>query len=930
MALIEEVQVNVAGLAVSLVQRLDVELGLSRPFAAVARVVSKKYASPATLVGAEASILVASGTEGEQWFAGVVTEVSLVVLPQQDDQSVIAPTYELRIESRLALLAGSVDSRPYFKKGGTRTTEEIARSVFEDHGIASDSVSFPAGTRSHVYRVQYGESALAFVSRLFEEEGLFYAEFWSRNDDELAYALEVSSSSAKATSGPAETLPLREDTTLVASTPAVYGIDDSLRLATGRASLAGYRFRSGRRFQPSREASEVLSPIEKSLERFEVDDLLFDEKVAEESLGIRLEEERATGHRSRLRCTTILATPGRKLSVSVSALDAPREFFVVRSRIHYDRDVLERSTRSSLEGFFVDVEAIPAATVYRAPRVTPRPRIAGPQTAIIVAPPDTPEEGVCTEDLGRAKVRFHWDRYSTKDDTASCFFRVQQLQTSGSVALPRVHWEVLVDFLNGDPERPIIAGRLYNGRIMPPYALPAGKTRTSLQSASSPNGGGRNEIRLEDAAGAEEIMVNSQYNTVIAVANNRKKNVTKNETLIVGNNASLSVGGDQTVAVTRGSETNVGGNCTLSVSGNRNAEVNAVYGLTVQGNSATTIGGNLMAMIGNPLDALIALGTAKAAEIASQQADKAFAAISGAAQSAVEQVMAPVNGLMDQVSSLEGGLAAMADGKLSATAGVLGGAVAIPGASDVLRSAAQGPAAARAAEGTSTSSGQVALGSLVSAAVSGKIAAAHQATRKAIGDAEANVGQAAGGTSEANVAGPVGDLSGFSEEDATTGPGYTQWTVGGTQKESISALRLQATVEAVNVHVKSSLSEKVGAAHVEVIAGARAESVEGASSETAPAFVLVTKGDEIETVHGARQLNVGGAVMETVGGDYSIDAGAALTMVGALQDMKAKSKITFKCGASSVVIDGGGITIQSILVNVLGSGVKATKAVSDG
>src|SRR4029079_5019881 len=139
---------------------------------------------------------------------------------------------------------------------------------------------------------------------------------------------------------------------------------------------------------------------------------------------------------------------------------------------------------------------LPGKVKYRAPRVTPWPVIEGPQTARVVAPKGSQPEEIHTDEHGRSKVKFHWDLGPDQDDKASCWMRVGQLQTSGSMILPRIGWEVIIEFLEGNPDRPIVTGRLYNGLFMPPYALPEGKTRTSLMTSSTPGGGGTNEIRF--------------------------------------------------------------------------------------------------------------------------------------------------------------------------------------------------------------------------------------------------------------------------------------------------------------------------------------------------------------------------------------------------------------------------------------------------
>ena len=144
---------------------------------------------------------------------------------------------------------------------------------------------------------------------------------------------------------------------------------------------------------------------------------------------------------------------------------------------------------------------IPAAVPFRPPRMTPRPVVQGSQTAEVVGPKG---EEIYTDKYGRVKVQFHWDREGKKDENSSCWIRVSQPWAGkgwGSVSIPRIGQEVIVDFLEGDPDQPIITGRVYNGELMPPYTLPAGGVVSGMKSNSTKGGGGYNEISLDDTKG---------------------------------------------------------------------------------------------------------------------------------------------------------------------------------------------------------------------------------------------------------------------------------------------------------------------------------------------------------------------------------------------------------------------------------------------
>src|SRR6185436_6927759 len=143
------------------------------------------------------------------------------------------------------------------------------------------------------------------------------------------------------------------------------------------------------------------------------------------------------------------------------------------------------------------------------------------------------------------KVKFHWDREGSSDDKSSCWIRVAQPQTGGSVLIPRVGWEVIVEFIEGDPDRPIITGHVYNGEAVPPYPLPGNKTVTSIQTPTSPGGGSVNEIRFEDADGSMEFFMNASKDMNVVVANNETWLVEVDDTTHVKGTQKLTVDGDE-------------------------------------------------------------------------------------------------------------------------------------------------------------------------------------------------------------------------------------------------------------------------------------------------------------------------------------------------------------------------------------------------
>src|SRR5690606_38983483 len=184
-----------------------------------------------------------------------------------------------------------------------------------------------------------------------------------------------------------------------------------------------------------------------------------------------------------------------------------------------------------------------ASLPFRPPRTTHKPRTLGPQTAVVVGPEG---EEIWTDRYGQVKVHFHWDRYDNKDENSSCWIRVASSWASsgfGAMQVPRIGDEVIVDFINGDPDYPIITGRVYNAANMPPWKLPENATQMGIYSRSTPDGHYRtaNILRFEDKADNEEIYVHAQKDHNIKVENNYSKRIDVNKIESVGHSKGIEV-----------------------------------------------------------------------------------------------------------------------------------------------------------------------------------------------------------------------------------------------------------------------------------------------------------------------------------------------------------------------------------------------------
>ncbi|HXS17146.1 MAG TPA: type VI secretion system tip protein TssI/VgrG, partial [Polyangiaceae bacterium] len=513
------------------------------------------------IIGSQCLLHTQRSGEEPRLFYGIITEARLCATPVLDARSRVAPTYEFLIESQLGLAEHIQDCRIFQPTDQSKnTTQDIVSALLAELGVATDQQDWQL-SGSYVpreYCVQYRESTLNFITRLLEDEGISLAIDTAppENKDEppkTIYRFFDDSTSTLAM--PSEAVPVRAASGQNEQRSAVYGIDGRRGVAPGRLTLRSFDFT---RPTLAVEGESTGTQFD-DLELYGVSQYFVEPSHGSALALVRQGEQETAAHGTLVTTDSLGIRAGSRFDVSQHG--ETQSYFVTELRTSYRYSERDRGNQSR-NYYLAEALVQPLAVPYRPGRVHPAPRIFGPQTATIVAKPGTEPEGVETDKYGRVKVQFHWDRYGKLDDKSSCWMRVAQLQTSGSMVLPRIDWEVVVEFLDGNPDHPMVAGRLFNGRFMPPYELPAGRTRTSLQSASSPAGGGKNEIRFEDAAGAEELMVHSQYNTVINAANNRKKNITKDETLVIGNNANAEVGGNQTVKVTGGCEHAIKGNQT--------------------------------------------------------------------------------------------------------------------------------------------------------------------------------------------------------------------------------------------------------------------------------------------------------------------------------------------------------------------------------
>ncbi len=324
---------------------------------------------------------------------------------------------------------------------------------------------------------------------------------------------------------------------------------------------------------------------------------------------LRMEEEEtsrlvAAGESS---CRSFM--PGFKFELSGHPRNDQNGSYVLTSVTHSAREGgYYTGPREASEGSYRNTfTAIPAAVPFRPARVTRKPLVQGPQTAVVVGPAG---EEIYTDNYSRVKVQFHWDRLGQHNENSSCWIRVAQPWAGanwGGIAIPRIGQEVVVDFLEGDPDRPLITGRVYNAAQMPPYELPANQTQTGIKSRSSKGGGAENfnELRFEDKKGSEEIYLHAEKNWTIVTENDKNQNTGHDESLLIGHDRSKTVRNNETTGIGKNRTETVGENETITIGKDRTETVGGYEKITIAKDRTETVVGDESVTIGKNRTGLI-------------------------------------------------------------------------------------------------------------------------------------------------------------------------------------------------------------------------------------------------------------------------------------------------------------------------------------
>jgi type VI secretion system secreted protein VgrG len=539
------------------------------------------------LMGQNAALAIHLPDGSDRLFHGVIAKV------ETWDDGGSEPTRRLRLRIVPALWKlGRIRNSRIFQN---KSIPKIVKEVLDAGGVESkQSLSGTYAAREYV--VQYGESDLEFVSRLLEEAGIFF--FFEHEPDADRMVLVDANSGCPGIGG--DPIVFREPSQMAAD-EHLDRLSARIEVRPGAVTLRDFNY-----LTPAVDLTSAAgSDGDADLEVYEYPGGYGESGAGKALAKVRLQEARAGVEVFAGSGPTRRLSVGSRFEVAEHPVVEMNDEFLLLSVRHrgHQPEVLAGGFggKDAPERYRCDVTCIRASVPFRPPRRTPRPVIAGPQTAVVVGPAG---DEIHTDEHGRIRVQFHWDRLGKKDEKSSCWIRVSQSWAGpgwGALYLPRLGQEVVVEFLEGDPDRPIVTGAVYNGMNPPPVALPGEKTKSTLRSASSPGSEGFNELRFEDLKGSEEIYLHGQKDLRIVVENDKTQKVGGNERLSVDGDRSRDVGGNHAMKVGKDDSTTVGANQALQVGGNRTT--------TVAGNHAETVGGDQQVGVGGAQTITVALAS---------------------------------------------------------------------------------------------------------------------------------------------------------------------------------------------------------------------------------------------------------------------------------------------------------------------------------
>jgi type VI secretion system secreted protein VgrG len=544
---------TVFGADVLVLESLRAVEEISRPFELQLSLLSEQGDLNADLtLGKPLSVSIAPDEGSQRTFHGVVTELT------QLDWNRRFHEYRATVRPWFWLLTRNADCRVFQKK----TIPAIFQEVCQQAGFTDFRLALSATYEPWEYCVQFRESDFNFLSRLLEQEGIFY--FFEHTESK--HVMVLSDDAAQLSTAPkCETVRFiaggTGETPIARERLERWSVRKALH--TGTYATRAFNFKAPTPVLAGN--SSITRPHNAG--QYEVFD--YPAPVAKETPAavervakVRVQELQTPQMIASGTGNVVGLATGRLFTLSEHPNTSFNKRYLVRSiEVEAANDSFQTQGSGNGSQYEISVTAVDATEAFRPARVTPKPLVHGSQTAIVVGPKG---EEIYTDEYGRVKVQFHWDRQGKLDENSSCWIRVGQTwagKSWGAIQIPRIGQEVIVSFLEGDPDRPLIIGCVYNGTQMPPYALPANKTQSGVKSRSTLHGvaSNCNELRFEDKKGAELLFIQAEKDLEAKVKNNATESIGQNQTIEVGADRTLNVAQNETVTI--------GGNLTITAAG---------------------------------------------------------------------------------------------------------------------------------------------------------------------------------------------------------------------------------------------------------------------------------------------------------------------------------------------------------------------------
>ncbi len=564
-----------------LVVGFDAEEKISDLFKLTLELACEEEIAPADVIGQPALLTIESDDQARR-LHGIVHECFVV------GTSGRFFLYKAMVRPAAALLAHRTDCRIFQHQN----VPAIVTQVLNQAGLTGDLFTFrlQGNYADHDYCVQYRETDIHFICRLLAEEGIFF--FFEHSSDNHLMVFGDSPVNYQPIAGE-DKVPFNPGGGTVAETEAVLGFSRGQRILSGKYAQRDFNFE-----KPALDLSaRNEQPQQPTLELYDYPGTY---ELPEQGARLaRVRLEAASMNRDQAIGESVIARflPGFTFTLTDGQVDGQDGQYLLTDLVHKGKQpqvLAELSDHAQGTVYHNDFKAIPAdVPVRRNGKVLEKPVVRGVQTAIVTGPAG---EEIYTDRHGRIKVQFHWDRLGQNDENSSCWIRVSQGWAGagwGSMHIPRIGQEVIVDFLEGDPDRPLVTGRVYHGENIPPYALPEHKTRSTIKSETTPGGNGSNEIRFEDKKDSEEIYIHGQKDWNISIENDKGQTIGHDETLDVANNRTKTVGVDQKETIGANKRIEVGENHDETIGKNKTINVGADHVEAIKQNADITIGGDL-------------------------------------------------------------------------------------------------------------------------------------------------------------------------------------------------------------------------------------------------------------------------------------------------------------------------------------------------